>query len=60
VAGRYDAVIIRAGHHGLVCACNLIAAGIGVKMLKQRSVVGEATVMEEAKNVQKRGAVKHW
>ena len=43
----YDVVIIGAGHNGLVCACYLAAAGLKVKVLERRSVVGGAAVTEE-------------
>ena len=43
----YDALIIGAGHNGLVCACYLAAAGMRVKMLERRSIVGGAAVTEE-------------
>ena len=43
----YDVVIIGAGHNGLVCACYLAAAGLKVKVVEQRSVVGGAAVTEE-------------
>ncbi|HVK56032.1 MAG TPA: NAD(P)/FAD-dependent oxidoreductase [Burkholderiales bacterium] len=44
---RYDALIIGAGHNGLVCACYLAAAGFKVKVLERRGVVGGAAVTEE-------------
>ena len=44
---KYDAVIIGAGHNGLVCACYLAAAGVKVCMLERRAVVGGAAVTEE-------------
>ncbi len=47
MADSYDVVIIGAGHNGLVCACYLAAAGLKVKMVEQRSVVGGAAVTEE-------------
>jgi phytoene dehydrogenase-like protein len=47
VADSYDVVIIGAGHNGLVCACYLAAAGLKVKLVEQRSVVGGAAVTEE-------------
>lgn len=43
----YDAVIIGAGHNGLVCACYLAAAGLKVRVLERRGVVGGAAVTEE-------------
>ena len=44
---RYDAVIIGGGHNGLVCAFYLARAGLSVKVLERRSVVGGAAVTEE-------------
>src|SRR3954465_7164139 len=44
---RYDAVIVGAGHNGLVCACYLAKAGLKVKVLERRGVVGGAAVTEE-------------
>jgi phytoene dehydrogenase-like protein len=43
----HDAIIIGAGHNGLVCAYYLAAAGLKVKVLERRSVVGGAAVTEE-------------
>src|SRR5215468_7591822 len=43
----YDAVIIGAGHNGLTCAAYLGMAGLKVKLLERRSVVGGAAVTEE-------------
>ena len=42
-----DAVIIGAGHNGLVCACYLARAGLKVRVLERRHVVGGAAVTEE-------------
>ena len=47
VSQKYDAVIIGGGHNGLVCACYLAAAGLKVRVLERRSVVGGAAVTEE-------------
>jgi phytoene dehydrogenase-like protein len=44
---RYDALIIGAGHNGLVCAFYLAQAGLKVRMLERRAVVGGAAVTEE-------------
>ena len=46
-ANTYDAVIIGGGHNGLVCACYLAAAGLNVRVLERRGVVGGAAVTEE-------------
>jgi phytoene dehydrogenase-like protein len=46
-AGNYDVVIIGGGHNGLVCACYLADAGLSVKVLERRGVVGGAAVTEE-------------
>jgi phytoene dehydrogenase-like protein len=42
-----DAIIIGAGHNGLVCAAYLANAGRKVLVLERRSVVGGAAVTEE-------------
>jgi phytoene dehydrogenase-like protein len=44
---RYDAVIIGAGHNGLVTAAYLAGAGRSVLVLERRSVIGGACVTEE-------------
>ena len=47
-AGKtYDAIIIGAGHNGLVCAGYLARAGQKVLVLERRDVVGGAAVTEE-------------
>jgi phytoene dehydrogenase-like protein len=43
----YDVVIIGAGHNGLTCAAYLGMAGLRVKVLERRPVVGGAAVTEE-------------
>ncbi len=43
----YDAVIIGGGHNGLVCACDLAARGLSVRVLERRGIVGGAAVTEE-------------
>ncbi len=43
----YDAVIVGAGHNGLVCASYLARAGQSVLVLERRSVVGGCAVTEE-------------
>lgn len=42
-----DALIIGGGHNGLVCACYLAQAGLKVRVLERRAVVGGAAVTEE-------------
>lgn len=44
---RFDAVIIGAGHNGLVAAYYLARAGLKVALLERRDVVGGAAVTEE-------------
>jgi phytoene dehydrogenase-like protein len=44
---KYDAVVVGAGHNGLTCACYLAKAGLKVRMLERRPVVGGAAVTEE-------------
>lgn len=43
----YDAIIIGAGHNGLVCAFYLVRAGLKVRIVERRGVVGGAAVTEE-------------
>jgi phytoene dehydrogenase-like protein len=47
MAGKYDVIIIGAGHNGLVTACYLARAGRRVLVLERRYVVGGACVTEE-------------
>ncbi|MFQ5932586.1 MAG: phytoene desaturase family protein, partial [Nitrospiraceae bacterium] len=47
MVSRYDAIIIGAGHNGLVTACYLAKAGWRVLVLERRHLVGGACVTEE-------------
>lgn len=44
---KYDAVIIGAGHNGLTCAFYLAQAGLKVRIVERRDIVGGAAVTEE-------------
>jgi phytoene dehydrogenase-like protein len=46
-ARGYDAIIVGAGHNGLVTACYLARAGLRVLVLERRHLVGGACVTEE-------------
>src|SRR5215469_720665 len=43
----YDVVIVGAGHNGLTCAAYLAMAGLRVKVLERRHIVGGAAITEE-------------
>jgi len=43
----YDAVVVGAGHNGLVCANYLARGGLKVAVLERRGIVGGAAVTEE-------------
>ncbi len=47
MAQQFDAIIIGAGHNGLVTACYLARAGWKVLVLERRPIVGGACVTEE-------------
>ena len=44
---KIDALIIGAGHNGLVCAHYLARAGLKVAIYERRNIVGGAAVTEE-------------
>ena len=44
---RYDAIVVGAGHNGLVTAAYLGRAGLSVLVLERREVVGGAAVTEQ-------------
>lgn len=43
----YDVVIIGAGHNGLTCAAYLAKAGLKVRIVERRPIVGGAAITEE-------------
>jgi phytoene dehydrogenase-like protein len=47
MAGKYDVIVIGAGHNGLTHAAYLAKAGKKVLVLERRHIVGGATVTEE-------------
>ena len=46
-AESFDIVVIGGGHNGLTCAAYLARAGLKVKVIERRHIVGGAAVTEE-------------
>jgi phytoene dehydrogenase-like protein len=44
---KYDAIILGGGHNGLVCAFYLARAGLKVRIVEARDIIGGAAVTEE-------------
>ena len=44
---EYEAVVVGAGHNGLVCGAYLAKAGLKVCVLERRSIIGGAAATEE-------------
>jgi len=44
---QFDVVVVGAGHNGLTCAGYLAAAGLSVKVVERRHIVGGAAITEE-------------
>jgi phytoene dehydrogenase-like protein len=47
MATKYDAIVIGAGHNGLICAAYLAKAGKKALVVERRSIIGGATATEE-------------
>ncbi len=47
MASSYQAIVVGAGHNGLVCACYLAKAGLKVLVLEQYAAYGGMTISEE-------------
>lgn len=45
--GRYDAIVVGAGHNGLTAAAYLARAGLKILVLERRDIIGGACVTEE-------------
>ena len=49
MSNSYDAVVVGAGHNGLVCANYLARAGRKVAVLERRPIVGGAAVTRRSR-----------
>ena len=56
----YDALIIGGGHNGLTCAFYLAKAGMRVRVLERRHVVGAAEAAERRQVVPAGGRFNPW
>ncbi len=57
---KYDAVIIGAGHNGLVCACYLAKAGLKVCLVERQPFVGGAAISREVWPGYKVSVASYW
>ena len=46
-AHKSDVIVVGGGHNGLVCACYLAKAGLRVRVVERRAIIGGAAVTEE-------------
>lgn len=47
LSGRYDAIVVGAGHNGLIAAAYLARTGLKILVLERREIIGGACVTEE-------------
>src|SRR5690606_13026042 len=57
---KYDAVIIGAGHNGLVCAAYLAKAGVKVCLVERQPFVGGAAISREVWPGYKVSVASYW
>jgi len=60
VKNTYDAIIIGAGHNGLVCACYLAKAGLKVCVIERQPFVGGAAISREVWPGYKVSVASYW